>query len=420
MTENPSQNELDALAAGITTLAVTGTNGKTSTTSMIANIVAAAGEPAARVTTLGMWVGDEQLADDSSMASFLRTVRRARELGVRTLALEVTSRALEAGFATRWPAHIAVFTNLTHDHLDRHQTPERYLAAKAQLFVRLRPGGVAVLNAADPASGLLLHVLPSGARAVGFSAQQASAPATGDLPCALSAAHVSCDEYGTTIDLAPSALSGQLDGALALQALGAFQADNALAAALATAQAGYAPAAIRRGLATFAGVPGRCELVSRAPLVLIDFAHTPDALVRLLESTRALAARRAGRLGCVFGCGGERDREKRPRMGEVADRLADAVWLTTDNPRSEPAAQIAAMVRAGAQGRASWVEISDRRAAIGAAVAWAGPNDVLVVAGRGAEPLQHLPPPLGPVPFDDRAVARQVLEATGSHIGTCP
>jgi UDP-N-acetylmuramoyl-L-alanyl-D-glutamate--2,6-diaminopimelate ligase len=406
MTENPSHTELAALAAGITTLAVTGTNGKTSTTSMIASIVAAAGEPAARVTTLGMWVGDEQLADDSSMASFVRTVKRAREVGAHTLALEVTSRALEAGFAARWPAHIAVFTNLTHDHLDRHETPERYLAAKAQLFVHLRAGGVAVLNAGDPASALLAEVLPSSARAVGYGAQLGERSA-GALPLALAAARVSSDEHGTQIELVPSELAEHLGRALSLSVLGAFQADNALAAALATAQAGYAGAAIRAGLAAFPGVPGRCEVVSRTPLVLVDFAHSPDALGRLLESARAFATQRAGRLACVFGCGGERDADKRPVMGELADRLADAVWLTTDNPRSESPTQIAAMVRAGARGPSHWAQLPDRRAAIVAAVRWAGPRDVVVIAGRGAEPQQHLAQ--GPVAFDDRAAAREAL-----------
>jgi UDP-N-acetylmuramoyl-L-alanyl-D-glutamate--2,6-diaminopimelate ligase len=411
MIENPSQTELAALAAGITTLAVTGTNGKTSTTSMIASIVAAAGEPAARVTTLGMWVGDEQLADDGSMASFLRTMKRAGELGARTLALEVTSRALEAGFAARWPAHVAVFTNLTHDHLDRHETPERYLAAKAQLFVHLRPDGVAVLNASDPASALLAEVLPRNARAVAFSARSASDPAPGTTPLALAATRVSCAEDGTAIELAPSELAARLGQALSLRVLGAFQADNALAAALATAQAGYSSAAICKGLAAFPGVPGRCELVSRAPLVLIDFAHTPDALAKLLSSARSLAARRGGRLGCVFGCGGERDAEKRPHMGELADRLADAVWLTTDNPRGEPPTQIAEMVRAGARGRARWLELADRRAAIAAAVQWAAPVDVVVVAGRGAERQQHLAH--GSLPFDDRDAAREALRGRG-------
>ncbi|MFI5309449.1 MAG: Mur ligase family protein, partial [Polyangiales bacterium] len=274
MTGDPSQPELDALADGLTTLAVTGTNGKTSTTSMIASIVGAAGEPAVRVTTLGMWVGAELIAEDSSMASFVRTVQRARDVGARTLALEVTSRALEAGFAARWRAHIAVFTNLTHDHLDRHGTPERYLAAKAQLFVRLPKAGVAVLNAADPASALLAEVTPPHARCAGFLAHP-GAEAVAKVPIALAAAQLECDEHGILIKLVGSPLAAQLGGSLRLRVLGAFQADNALAAAVAAAAAGYGADAIRRGLADFGGVPGRFEACSREPLVLVDFAHSP-------------------------------------------------------------------------------------------------------------------------------------------------
>jgi UDP-N-acetylmuramoyl-L-alanyl-D-glutamate--2,6-diaminopimelate ligase len=404
MTGNLSQPELAALADGLTTLAVTGTNGKTSTTTMIASIVEAAGEPPVRVTTLGMWVGDEQVAEDGSMASFVRTVRRAREVGARTIALEITSRALEAGFADHWPAQIGVFTNLTHDHLDRHGTPERYLAAKAQLFLKLRPGGVAVLNAADPASGLLAEVLPPAVRRTGFLAQPAPAS---DVPVALAIATLEHAEHGTRIALRESPLATKLDGALQLQVVGGFQADNALAAAVAADAAGYQPRAIRDGLAALPGVPGRFELCSREPLVVVDYAHSPDALTRVLESARQLAARRGGRLGCVFGCGGERDRDKRAPMGELADRLADVVWLTTDNPRSEGPAEIAAMVRAGARGHAIWHELPERRAAIHAAVHWAGPLDVVVVAGRGRESHQQLV--AGPSPFSDTEVVRDAV-----------
>jgi UDP-N-acetylmuramoyl-L-alanyl-D-glutamate--2,6-diaminopimelate ligase len=386
---------------------------------MIASIVQAAGELPVRVTTLGMWIGAEQVADDGSMASFVRTVREARARGARTLALEVTSRALEAGFATRWPAQIGVFTNLTHDHLDRHQTPERYLAAKAQLFVRLRPKGVAVLNAADPASALLAEVLPPGARSTGFLAS----PSPGSVRCvdvALAAAQVDADQRGTRIGLEPSPLAHKLGGALSLSVLGSFQADNALAAAVATDAAGYPAAAILRGLAEFDGVPGRFEPVHAAghahetacldpePLVLVDFAHSPDALARVLDSARTLAQRRGGRLACVFGCGGDRDKDKRPRMGELADRLADAVWLTTDNPRSEPPEQIAAMVRAGATGQAHWCELPDRRAAIAAALRWTTPHDVLVIAGRGPETHQQLAD--GAQFLRDADVVRELLQ----------
>jgi UDP-N-acetylmuramoyl-L-alanyl-D-glutamate--2,6-diaminopimelate ligase len=410
MTGNLSQPELAALAGGLTTLAVTGTNGKTSTTSMIAAIVGAAGEPPVRITTLGMWVGDEQIADDGSMASFVRTVRRARQVGARTLALEVTSRALAAGFAERWPAQIAVFTNLTHDHLDRHGTPERYLAAKAQLFVKLRAGGVAVLNAADPAAALLAEVLPPGTRRAGFLAQRNAV--AGDLPVELSVARVEHDERGLQIALGASPLAAKLGGALQLRLLGAFQADNALAAALAADAAGYDAGAIGRGLGEFEGVPGRFEICSREPLALVDYAHSPDALARVLESARQLATRRGGRLACVFGCGGERDSGKRPHMGELADRLADVVWLTTDNPRTENPVEIAAMVRAGSAGRAVWHDVPERRSAIAEALGWADPHDVVVIAGRGAETHQQLAS--GPVPFSDTDAVRDAL-ATRCH-----
>lgn len=407
MTANPSQSELDELARGLTTLAVTGTNGKTSTTSMIASIVRAAGEPAVRITTLGMWVDDEQLADDGSMASFARTLRRGRELGARSLALEVTSRALAEGFAAIWRAQIAVFTNLTHDHLDRHGTPERYLAAKAQLFLKLPKHGVAVLNAADSASALLAEVTPAHAQRVAYLGRPGFTSVAGELPVVLAASELDCDEHRSRIALAASALAEELGGALELQVLGAFQCDNALAAAVAASAAGYRGEAIRHGLLTFGGVPGRLEVCSREPLVLVDFAHTPDALERVLESVRALAARRRGRLGCVFGCGGERDPAKRPVMGALADRMADVVWLTSDNPRSESPAAIAGMVRSGSGGRATWHELPDRRAAIRAAVGWAMPKDVVVIAGRGPETHQKFAD--GPVPFLDRDAVREAL-----------
>jgi UDP-N-acetylmuramoyl-L-alanyl-D-glutamate--2,6-diaminopimelate ligase len=410
MSDHVDQAELDAIARGLTTIAVTGTNGKTSTTTMIASVVRAAGETPVRVSTLGMWVGDEQLASDTSMASFARTVRRARELGARTLALEVTSRALEAGFAARWPAHVAVFTNLTRDHLDRHGTPERYLAAKAQLFVRLRPNGVAVLNACDPASDLLAEVLPPGARCVGFRGR-ASGSAASHVPLELAVAACAGDAQGLQLELAASPLSTKLGGGLALHVLGHFQAENAAAAAVAAHAAGYSGASIRRGLEQFEGVPGRFEPYCREPLVVVDFAHTPDALTRALESARELV-RGEGRLACVFGCGGERDDGKRPQMGEIADRLADCVWLTSDNPRGERPASIAAMVRAGARGRALWHELPDRRAAIAAAVTWAAPHDVVLIAGRGAETEQQVEAGRT-VPFADADIVREVLATCG-------
>jgi UDP-N-acetylmuramoyl-L-alanyl-D-glutamate--2,6-diaminopimelate ligase len=401
--------ELATFSEGLTTIAITGTNGKTSTTTMLAEIIRAAGQLPVRVTTLGMWVGDEQTAADGSLESFVRTLRRARTLGARTLALEVTSRALEGGFAKRFPAQIAALTNFSRDHLDRHGTPERYLAAKAQLFLHLKPGGTAVLNALDPASELLSEILPQGMRVAGFAARPS---ATTGPPPVLGATRVQCGDRGTCIELAPSALAARLGGVLSLRVLGDFQADNALCAAVAAHAAGFEADAIRQGLAAFTGVPGRLEPCAREPLILVDFAHTPDALTRALTSARALVASRRGRLGCVFGCGGERDRAKRPVMGKIAAQLADGVWLTTDNPRGESATAIAEMVRAGAfEGgrtpRAQWQEEPDRRAAIEAAVRWAKRSDVLLIAGRGHETHQRLA--AGSIALSDHDAVRDAI-----------
>ncbi|MDD9946502.1 MAG: UDP-N-acetylmuramyl-tripeptide synthetase [Myxococcales bacterium] len=396
------QTELDALRAGLTTVAVTGTNGKTTTTSMVAAIAAAAGELPVRVTTLGMWVGDEQTADDGSMASFVRTVKRARVLGARTLALEVTSRALAAGFAERWPADIAVFTNLSHDHLDRHGSPEAYLAAKAQLFAGPRPPRQAILNTGDAASALIAEVMPAHVQGRGFS--PVGAPEQASLPVTLASRAATPAGFGTRVSLAPSPLADALQGELTLAIAGDFNADNALAAAVAAHAAGLDPRAIAAGLRTFEGVPGRFEVLCRSPMCVVDFAHSPDALARSLAAARNLVAARDGRVACVFGCGGERDVHKRPHMGRVADRLADAVWITTDNPRSEAPAAIAAMVLAGIGGQplgqASWSDVPDRAQAIRDAVAWARPQDAVVVAGRGHEAFQQLES--GPRPLSDR------------------
>jgi UDP-N-acetylmuramoyl-L-alanyl-D-glutamate--2,6-diaminopimelate ligase len=389
------QVELDRLSAGITTVAVTGTNGKTTTTSMIAAIARAAGRRVACVTTLGMWVEGRQVATDGSMDSFVRTVRLARAEGADLLALEVTSRALAGGFAERWPAHVAVFTNLTPDHLDRHGTPEAYLAAKAQLFARLRPEGTAVLNAADPASALLEEVLPADARVVRYLGSHArgASTAAGDAAPEIAAETISTSAGLTHVKLSPGRLAAALGGKLQLAAAGDFNVDNALAAALACEAASLPPAATSTALGEYAGEPGRFQIVARRPVCIVDFAHTPDALRRVLTNARALVAAgpvSGGRLICVMGCGGERDPSKRGPMGEIADALTDQVWLTTDNPRGEDAARIAAQVHAGARGHAHWVEEPDRRAAIRAAVHAAADGDVVLVAGRGHEAFQDL------------------------------
>jgi len=386
------------------TAAVTGTNGKSTTTTMIAAVVAAAGEPAARLTTLGAWVGDRRIRGANPTEEFLFTVEAAVAAGARTLALEMTSKALLGGLARRWRPRVAVFTNLTRDHLDLHRTPESYLAAKAQLFMALPAGGVAVLNHDDPASALIGEVLRPDAVRRGYS--------TRDPAADLAATAVAVTAAGTRVTLAPSPLAERLGGELRLAVVGAVHAENAMAAALACDALGYPAGAITAGLAGFDGVPGRFQIVAREPLVVVDYAHTPDGLERTLGSARGLVGG-DGRLICVFGCGGNRDRGKRPQMGAIAHRLADRVLLTNDNPRREPPAAIAAEIRAGATGPgATWDQELDRAAAIARAIDEAGAGDVVVIAGKGHEDTQEIAGEI--LPFSDVEVARAAL---GSHRG---
>jgi UDP-N-acetylmuramoyl-L-alanyl-D-glutamate--2,6-diaminopimelate ligase len=381
---------LAAAHGRLRTVGVTGTNGKTTTTSMVAAIVAAAGEPAARVTTLGAWVEDERISGTDLADEFLLAVERAVERGVATIAVEMTSKALAAGVAAKWRPDVSIITNVTRDHLDLHGTPEAYLAAKAQIVIALGAGGTAVLNADDPAVGLIPELVPRGVELLQFSQR--------DPECALFAKRIDVSPAGTRIELA-----GILAGTIELAVIGAVHAQNAMAAALAAHALGYTHDAIRTGLAAFTGVPGRFEVVARDPLVIVDYAHTPDGLAGTLATARALAPR----VICVFGCGGNRDRGKRPEMGAIADAAADIVVLTTDNPRHEDPKTIASDILAGVPTpRAHWIVELDRARAIEEAISLAGPTDIVVIAGKGHEQVQEIAG--ATLPFCDAGVARAV------------
>jgi UDP-N-acetylmuramyl-tripeptide synthetase len=344
---------------------------------------------------------------------FRDTIGKAAAAGVRTLALEVTSLALAEGFAERWPADVAVFTNLTRDHLDLHGSPEANLAAKAQRFRRLVPGGAAVLNRDDPASLLLKEVLAPTTRVLEYSlAGQAD----------LAAQHIALGIGETVVTLAPGPLADRLGGRLQLATTGRVNVANALGGALAAFAAGYDAPAILRGLAGFTGARGRFERVrfdgeagGPVPRVFVDYAHTSDGLENTLRSARALLMTASeatrGRLLCVFGCGGGGDPGKRPLMGQTADALADVVVLTADNPRNETPEGIAAAILAGVPApRATWIVEHDRATAIARALAFArdslrsGREDLVVIAGKGHETVQVVGTERRP--FDDVAVAK--------------
>lgn len=377
--------------------AVTGTDGKTTTTTLIDAMVRASGQPCLRVTTLGAFLDGEQI-EDAKGAGFDAALSAALERGVRTIALEVTSHALSDGFARRFPPDVAVLTSFTRDHLDHHKSPEHYLASKAQLFLSLRAKGTAVLPLELPASELILELLEDRPDLIIRRASIAGADA------ALCANSVTLTRSGLSVALGGSSPVRAL-GEIALPLRSTVHAQNLLGALLAAEAIGVPVDAMREGLAGFAGLPGRMEVVCERPLVSIDFAHTPGALEGTLRSARSMANDEGGRVIVVFGCGGGRDPGKRPEMGRIASELAHEVLLTTDNPRGEDPRAIADAVEAGRLGAARWTAIPDRGQAIERAIAMAHENDVVVIAGRGHERTQEIAGEHRP--FSDADVARE-------------
>ncbi|MFN2606496.1 MAG: UDP-N-acetylmuramoyl-L-alanyl-D-glutamate--2,6-diaminopimelate ligase [Acidimicrobiales bacterium] len=356
---------------------VTGTNGKTTTTHLLAAVLRADGRPTEVIGTL----------------SGVRTTPEAPELQARLAAvadggaaaatIEVSSHALvQHRVDATWFA-VAVFTNLSQDHLDYHATMDDYFAAKASLFTPGR-AAIAVINADDPWGRRLLDTTAVPTRP--FSLADAAGLEVGAL--------------SSTFRWEGQAVHVRLGGA--------FNASNAVAAATAARELGVGPAAVAEGLSSVASVPGRFEVVDAGQpfTVVVDYAHTPDSLEQVLGAARG-AASPGGRVVVVFGCGGDRDRDKRPAMGEVAARLADLAVLTSDNPRSEDPLAIIEAVRSGVTRPQALVVEPDRRAAIATALAAARPGDVVVVAGKGHEATQVSGATT--VAFDDRTVVREEL-----------
>ena len=390
-----------AWASEILTVGVTGTNGKTTTTAWVAAALRAQSSPVPRATTVGFFLDDELLEVEKSYVGFIHGMKAAHDRGATLAAIELTSESLARGFARAWPCKVGVFTNLTHDHLDAHGSPEHYLASKAQLFVSLPPGGIAVLNAADEHFELLREVVPKHAILRSYAVPARGAP-QGEPDLVATAVDVGWDGTRITCDVRDPA-SG-LPRELSVRAIGAVYAENALAALLGAVAAGIEPRAAAERIAQAAPPPGRFEVVHQRPYVVVDYAHSPDALLRTVAIGRSLA--KAARLFVVFGAGGKRDKDKRKPMGEAA-RAADSVLLTSDNPRDEDPAAIARSIAQGLQGHADTRTILDRKKAIRTAILEAKEDDVVLVAGKGHETEQTIGTEIRH--FSDVEVAREAL-----------
>jgi len=385
---------------------VTGTNGKTTTAYLVRALLEAAGEQCGLLGTVKSVIGGRDVAVQRTTPEAIdlqADLRAMLDGGDRACAMEVSSHALELRRTAAIPFAATVFTNLTQDHLDFHPTMEDYFLAKRRLFLPADepPPAASIVNIGDAYGRRLAGEIP-GARTFAL-----------ELPADYSAHLLDCGLGGCRFRLRTP--EGERE--LALPMPGRFNVANALGA-LAAAHALGAPLevlgeALQRGVR----VPGRFEPVDEGQdfAVLIDYAHTPDSLENVLLAARELCAagaaagRPAGRVVCVFGAGGDRDRGKRPQMGEIAARLADEVFVTSDNPRSEEPARIIAEIMGGVHGaRANVSEIVDRREAIAAAIAAGCSGDVIVIAGKGHEQGQELAGGRK-IPFDDVTVAREAL-----------
>jgi UDP-N-acetylmuramoyl-L-alanyl-D-glutamate--2,6-diaminopimelate ligase len=374
---------------------VTGTNGKTTTAYLFRHIMQQSGRKCGMTGTVEYDLGSG--AEPARMTTpeipdLYRFFGQMREAGCRAAVSEVSSHALVKRRVTGLRFSVAVFTNLTQDHLDFHGDMESYFRAKATLFESLEAGALAVLNADDPWSARLAEMTP--ARVLTYG--------TGET-AGVRARVMSLSTVGTVFRLSREGFESEVHMGL----LGAYNVHNALAAAAAAAELGVEMGSAVEAVANFDGVPGRLESVDCGQdfRVLVDYAHTDDALRSVLTSIRDLYPRR---LITVFGCGGDRDRGKRPRMGRVVEDLSDVAVVTSDNPRSEEPGAIIADVLEGLERPADAVVEPDRAAAIERAVRMAAPGDVVLIAGKGHETYQILGPRR--VDFDDRRVARAALE----------
>jgi UDP-N-acetylmuramoyl-L-alanyl-D-glutamate--2,6-diaminopimelate ligase len=386
-------------AQALKLVGVTGTNGKTTTTHLIEFLLDQAQQPTALLGTLyTRWDGHQQTALHTTpfAVELQKQLAEAIAAGCQYAVMEVSSHALAQGRVMGCPFEVAVFTNLTQDHLDYHADMEDYFQAKALLFSPDYLRGRAVVNLDDPYGQRLLQQLPPD-RVWSYSVEQSAA-----------------DLWTSDLVYESDGVRGQLHtpaGTVAFQSplVGQFNIANLLAAVGASLSLGLELDAIAAALPQFTGVPGRMERVQISPdqdiSVIVDYAHTPDSLENSLRATRPFVS---GRLICVFGCGGDRDRSKRPKMGAIAANLSNWAVVTSDNPRTEDPDRILQDVISGIPSQIQVTVIGDRAEAIRTAILQAQAGDGVLIAGKGHEDYQILG--TEKVHFDDREQARAALQ----------
>jgi len=374
---------------------VTGTNGKTTTVNMLRHLLAGANATgnSASIGTLGVLIGSEgtPLEGGGGLTTpgpieLQRVFRALHDAGVRRVAMEVSSHSLDQRRVEGVLFDVVTFTNFTRDHLDYHGSMERYFASKAQLVDYLRPHGTVVVNVDDPA----WNGLRTERRRVGFSERVATAEV-----------HAEQIKYGPRGSTWTLCLHDECHD-VRLPLIGDFNVINALGAAASAFAVGVPTARIAERLSTMPQVPGRLEVLYESPTVLRDYAHTPDALERALDAVRPFAPER---LIVVFGCGGDRDKGKRPVMGAIAEKKGDYAIVTSDNPRTEDPETILDDIEAGMKGT-NHERIEDRRNAISKALTMATPRDVVILAGKGHETYQVRG--TTKLPFDEKEIVGEL------------
>lgn len=395
----------DYPASKMRMIGVTGTNGKTTTTHIIAHLLRSQGYTVGVIGTVHILIDDQSYPIHNTtpdVADLQQILQQMVDAGVTHCIMEVSSHALALGRTAGVEYDTAVFTNLTQDHLDFHKTFDNYLAAKAKLFkqvsasYQVKEGKGAVINVDDAYGQSIVDVTTS--PMITYSTEGKGSMNASDLTVTAKSSQFTLNYDGKSYPIST-------------KIAGMFNVYNTLAAVGATLYEGLSMEAIVKGLATFTAVPGRFELIEEGQdfAVVVDYAHTPDGLENILQTAKKIVE---NRILVVFGCGGDRDATKRPIMGRIAAQFGDRVFVTSDNPRTEDPVQIVkdveVGVREGLHDDVTYEVIVDRREAIHKAIAEATTGDVVIIAGKGHEDYQILKDET--IHFDDREVAREALK----------